>query len=103
MFKANVSRTDFQETLTDIYAEYIAKHNVAFQRTKESVLAASLFSGKTYTPKTDDVLIEWGKLFNVVPMKATLNASSTDTTKILKNLIRLLLTLSRKHKAVRLL
>ncbi|EHN6408718.1 major capsid protein, partial [Escherichia coli] len=53
--------TDFQETLTDIYAEYIAKHHVAYQRTKESVLAASLFSGKTYTPKTDDVLIEWGK------------------------------------------
>ncbi|EGM4558408.1 TPA: major capsid protein, partial [Escherichia coli] len=76
--------TDFQETLTDIYAEYIAKHNVAFQRTKESVLAASLFSGRTYTPKTDDVLIEWGKLFNVSAMKATVNASSTDTTKIFK-------------------
>ena len=76
--------TDFQETLTDIYAEYVAKHNVAFQRTKESVLAASLFSGKTYTPKTDDVLIEWGKLFNVSAMKATVNASSTDTTKIFK-------------------
>ena len=69
MFKANVNGTDFQETLTDIYAEYIAKHNVAFQRTKESVLAASLFSGKTYTPKTDDVL-EWGKLFNVSAMKS---------------------------------
>ncbi|EEV4699918.1 phage capsid protein, partial [Escherichia coli] len=76
--------TDFQETLTDIYAEYIAKHHVAYQRTKESVLAASLFSGKTYTPKTDDVLIEWGKLFNVSAMKATVNASSTDTTKIFK-------------------
>ncbi|EIZ1183736.1 major capsid protein, partial [Escherichia coli] len=76
--------TDFQETLTDIYADYIAKHHVAYQRTKESVLAASLFSGKTYTPKTDDVLIEWGKLFNVSAMKATVNASSTDTTKIFK-------------------
>lgn len=47
-------------------------------------MAASLFSGRTYTPKTDDVLIEWGKLFNVTPMKATVNASSTDTTKIFK-------------------
>ncbi|HFL1202613.1 TPA: phage capsid protein, partial [Escherichia coli] len=28
--------------------------------------------------------IEWGKLFNVTPMKATVNASSTDTTKIFK-------------------
>lgn len=76
--------TDFQETLTDIYADYVAKHHVAYQRTKESVLAASLFSCKTYTLKTDDVLIEWGKLFNVTPMKATVNASSTDTTKIFK-------------------
>ncbi len=83
MFKANVNQgTDFQETLTDIYADYVAKHHVAYQRTKESVLAASLFSGKTYTPKTDDVLIEWGKLFNVSAMKATVTASSTDTTKI---------------------
>ncbi len=32
--------TDFQETLTDIYADYVAKHHVAYQRTKESVLAA---------------------------------------------------------------
>ena len=35
----------------NIYADYVAKHHVAYQRTKESVLAASLFSGRTYTPK----------------------------------------------------
>ncbi|EHH5174483.1 phage capsid protein [Escherichia coli] len=66
-----------EETLTDIYAEYVGKHHVAYQRTKESVLAASLFSGKTYTPKTDDVLIQWGDLFSAVPMTATIDASST--------------------------
>ncbi|MEF8935871.1 major capsid protein [Escherichia coli] len=91
--------TDFQETLTDIYAEYIAKHHVAYQRTKESVLAASLFSGKTYTPKTDDVLIEWGKLFNVTPMKATVNASATDTMTVFKQFDQLATDIMEKAQS----
>lgn len=76
--------SSIEETLPDLYAEYIAKHNVAFQRTKESILAASLFSGKTHTPKTDDVLIDYSTLFGVSPMTATVDASSTNTMTVFK-------------------
>jgi hypothetical protein len=56
------------------------KHAVAFMRTRESYLARSLFSGQVYTPKTDDLLIDFGDLFGVAPMNATLDLSATDSS-----------------------
>jgi len=38
--------SDIQETVTDIYSDYMNKHAVAFMRTRESYLARSLFSGQ---------------------------------------------------------
>jgi len=67
--------SDIQETVTDIYSDYMNKHAVAFMRTRESYLARSLFSGQVYTPKTDDLLIDFGDLFGVAPMNATLDLS----------------------------
>ncbi|RVS51103.1 phage capsid protein [Citrobacter freundii] len=72
--------SDIQETVTDIYSDYMNKHAVAFMRTRESYLARSLFSGQVYTPKTDDLLIDFGDLFGVAPMNATLDLSATDSS-----------------------
>ncbi|WP_455425625.1 major capsid protein [Dryocola sp. LX212] len=72
--------SDVQETLTDIYSDYMSKHAVAFMRTRESYLARSLFSGTVNTPKTDDVLIDFGDLFGVAPMNTTLDLSATDSS-----------------------
>ena len=72
--------TDTQETLTDLFTDYTHKHSVAFMRTRESYLARSLFSGQVYTPKTDDLLIDFGDLFGVAPMNATLDLSATDSS-----------------------
>lgn len=72
--------SDIQETVTDIYSDYMSKHAVAFMRTRESYLARSLFSGQVYTPKTDDLLIDFGDLFGVAPMNATLDLSATDSS-----------------------
>lgn len=71
---------DIEETVTDIYADYMSKHAVAFMRTRESYLARSLFSGTVNTPKTDDVLIDFGDLFGVAPMTATIDLTSTDSS-----------------------
>ncbi|MCM7134429.1 major capsid protein [Enterobacter cloacae] len=72
--------TDVQQTVTDIYSDYMGKHAVAFMRTRESYLARSLFSGQVYTPKTDDLLIDFGALFGVTPMNTTLNLTATDSS-----------------------
>ncbi|MBX8837291.1 MULTISPECIES: major capsid protein [Enterobacter] len=72
--------TDVQETLTDVYAAFTQKHSVAFMRTRESYLARCLFSGTVHTPKTDDVLIDFGALFGVTPMNTTLNLTATDSS-----------------------
>lgn len=56
------------------------KHAVAFMRTRESYLARSLFSGQVYTPKTDDLLIDFGDLFGVAPMTATIDLNATDSS-----------------------
>lgn len=72
--------SDIQETVTDIYSDYMNKHAIAFMRTRESYLARSLFSGQVYTPKTDDLLIDFGDLFGVAPMNATLDLSATDSS-----------------------
>ncbi len=49
-------------------------------RTRESYLARSLFSGTVNTPKTDDVLIDFGELFGVAPMNTTLDLTATDNS-----------------------
>ncbi|HDT0668892.1 TPA: major capsid protein [Klebsiella aerogenes] len=72
--------SDIQETVTDIYSDYMGKHAVAFMRTRESYLARSLFSGQVYTPKTDDLLIDFGDLFGVAPMTATIDLNATDSS-----------------------
>ena len=72
--------TDVQETLTDLFADYTQRHSVAFMRTRESYLARSLFSGTVHTPKTDDVLIDFGDLFGVAPMNTTLDLTATDSS-----------------------
>lgn len=72
--------SDIQETVTDIYSDYMNKHAVVFMRTRESYLARSLFSGQVYTPKTDDLLIDFGDLFGVAPMNTTLDLSATDSS-----------------------
>ncbi len=72
--------SDIQETVTDIYSDYMNKHAVAFMRTRESYLARSLFSGQVYTPKTDDLLIDFGDLFGVAPMTATIDLNATDSS-----------------------
>lgn len=72
--------TDTQETLTDLFTDYTHKHSVAFMRTRESYLARSLFSGTVNTPKTDDVLIDFGELFGVAPMNTTLDLTATDNS-----------------------
>lgn len=72
--------SDIQETVTDIYSDYMNKHAVAFMRTRESYFARSLFSGQVYTPKTDDLLIDFGDLFGVVPMTATIDLNATDSS-----------------------
>jgi hypothetical protein len=72
--------SDIQETVTDIYSDYMNKHAVAFMRTRESYLARSLFSGQVYTPKTDDLLIDFGDLFGVAPMTTTIDLNATDSS-----------------------
>lgn len=72
--------SEVEQTVTDLYAEYMGKHSVAAYRTRESYLARSLFQGKVHTPKTDDVLIDFGNLFGIAPMTATINLTATDSS-----------------------
>ncbi|EPG4495005.1 TPA: major capsid protein [Klebsiella pneumoniae] len=68
--------TAFEETVADLYAEYTAKHKIAYMRTRESYLARALFKGQVYTPKTNDLLIDYATLFGVSPMTHTVSAAT---------------------------
>ncbi len=93
--------SDIQETVTDIYSDYMNKHAVAFMRTREIYLARSLFSGQVYTPKTDDLLIDFGDLFGVVPMTATidLNATDSSTLRQIDDLVSQITEAAQSHAA----
>lgn len=71
-----------EETVVDISSDYMAKHFVAFQRTKESYLARALFKGEVYSPKTNDLLIDFGATFGISPMTATFDLSASDATSL---------------------
>lgn len=68
--------TALEETVTDLYTEYTGKHKVAYMRTRESYLARAMFKGQVYTPKTNDLLIDYATLFGVSPMTHTVSTAS---------------------------
>jgi hypothetical protein len=73
-----------EETLADLSSDYVAKHYVAFARTREQIFAQSLFSGVSYSPKTQDApLIDWADTFGIAPMSATWNLENPDPDTII--------------------
>ncbi|MCS0529633.1 major capsid protein [Klebsiella grimontii] len=69
--------TELEQTLLDVSSDYVARHAIAYYRTREKAFAQALFAGTVTTPYTDDQLIDWSTTFDATRMTKVIDLTST--------------------------